>query len=302
MTQPARPFRVERPAPGQVRVEFPRRRSATAFFVLALGLGVACLFAVPLVEALRSRKPTSKYGYGLGTGMMMAAFGVILLAGRRQVLVTERAVVHRLLLAGFPVLTSEVARDDLDSIRAEDGDGDHYVRIYPRNGPRAHIEGFASKEERDWFLAQLRSALEGSERAFEAEAAPPEGKAAELRRRLLDGMVRYMKFGGAEDERDPGYDPNWDAGYAREHVDRCDRILDRYLDALRKVPADGPDPYIREAVRQVVLDLNELNRICGGGLIETDQREDLVAFILSAAREAGLAADGSDPTAEWREW
>lgn len=166
MMPSARPFRVVRAVPGEVRVEFPRRLTVGAFVVLALGVAVTCLLAIPMVKALRSGGATSKYGYGFGAGVAMTGLGFLLLAGRRQVLVTDRSIVHRMLIAGYPALTSEVAKADVASIRSEDDGGDHFIRIYPTTGPRIHIEGFASRDERDWFLAQLLLAIEDAGRAF----------------------------------------------------------------------------------------------------------------------------------------
>jgi hypothetical protein len=119
----------------------------------------------PLVQALRSKGATSKYGLGLGMGVMATAFGVALLGGRRTVAVTGRSLTHRLAIAGLPVMTSEIAKEDIDSVQAEE-EGGPCIRVYPRTGPRAHIEDFASKEERDWFLGALRKALEDPEGAF----------------------------------------------------------------------------------------------------------------------------------------
>ena len=39
-----------------------------------------------------------------------------------------------------------------------------------------------------------------------------------------------------------------------------------------------------------------------GGRIETDQREQLCALIITAANRAGLVSGVYDITEEWREW
>jgi hypothetical protein len=123
----------------------------------------------------------------------------------------------------------------------------------------------------------------------------------ELETRLIDGMIHYMRYGGAEDADDPSYDPEFDPGYTQEHVTRCAEIVDTYLSSLAEVPARSKNPGIIDAVKKAVLDLNALNDTCGGGLIETDQREQLCALIIAAAKRAGLETDG-DITEEWREW
>jgi hypothetical protein len=51
----------------------------------------------------------------------------------------------------------------------------------------------------------------------------------EVKRALIDGMIEYMKCRGAVDENDPEYDPEFDAGYMQEQVDRCSEIIDDFL-------------------------------------------------------------------------
>jgi hypothetical protein len=142
-----------------------------------------------------------------------------------------------------------------------------------------------------------------------------------LKQELIDTMTDYMKFGGAEDEDDPDFDPDFDAGYTQADIDRCAEILDTLLEALTTASeayasspahddedeADGEETELRDesimqAVKEAVLDLNALNEACEGGLIETDQREQLCDLIITAATQAGLDTDGQDITEEWREW
>jgi len=78
------------------------------------------------------------------------------------------------------------------------------------------------------------------------------------------------------------------------------RIVDAYLAKAAQEP-QLPQEQVLEAVKAIVLDLNRLNKECGGGLIETGQREDLCELILTAAAGAGLATD-EDITEKWREW
>ena len=124
-----------------------------------------------------------------------------------------------------------------------------------------------------------------------------------LKQRAMDEMVSYMKFGAAEDENDPEYDPDFDAGYTQKHVDECGEIIDDLFSALSALPDTNRSDEIRKAVKWAVVKLNKLNDKCDGSLIETDQREDLCALLLGAAKTAGLdSADGEDITEEWREW
>lgn len=124
----------------------------------------------------------------------------------------------------------------------------------------------------------------------------------ELKQKIIDGMVSYMKNGGADGENDPEYDIEFDAGYTQKHVDRCSVIIDEFLASLEKTPEAQKNKYIMAAVKKTVLRLNKLNKGCDGSLIETDQREDLCKLIISAASHAGLGSSEDDITEEWREW
>jgi hypothetical protein len=67
-------------------------------------------------------------------------------------------------------------------------------------------------------------------------------------------------------------------------------------------PTDARSPGgVRGAVQEAVLDINDLNAECRGGLIETDQRELLCRLILTAARRAGLDTR-ANITEAWRTW
>ncbi|HYH68885.1 MAG TPA: hypothetical protein VD866_29600 [Urbifossiella sp.] len=115
----------------------------------------------------------------------------------------------------------------------------------------------------------------------------PDESVPEVRRRLLDGMARYLR-------RVP------DCGYTQRHIDRCAAIVDAYLAAVAPAAALSPEG-VCGAVREAVMDLNDLNAECRGGLIETDQRELLCRLILTAARRAGLNTR-ADITEAWRTW
>jgi hypothetical protein len=127
-------------------------------------------------------------------------------------------------------------------------------------------------------------------------------KTLELKRNLINGMIDYMKYGAAVDENDPEYDPEFDAGYTQEHVDRCSEIIDDFLASLEKVPEAQKNKYIMTAVKKTILRLNKLNEKCDGCLIETDQREDLAELVNLATKHAGLESGAHDITYKWREW
>lgn len=119
----------------------------------------------------------------------------------------------------------------------------------------------------------------------------PNEEVTQIRQRLLDGMADYMKGDG---------DTSWDCGYSQADIDRCLVIVDVYLAKVASGLKVSQDE-IRNAVKKAVLDLNDLNGQAGGALIETDQREDLCALLLTVAQRAGLGTD-EDITEEWREW
>jgi hypothetical protein len=109
-----------------------------------------------------------------------------------------------------------------------------------------------------------------------------------IKSRLVDGMTEYMT------EAD-------DPGYTDADIKKCAGILSEFIDSLQKLGTSAAEPAILNCVKQTVLSLNTLNDSGGGGLIETDQREDLCEYILFAAKQSGLKQD-DDVTEEWREW
>jgi len=84
-------------------------------------------------------------------------------------------------------------------------------------------------------------------------------------------------------------------------VDKCDRALTEFLDKLSKKDGEDND-WIIETVKSTVLKLNKINNACDGGLIETDQREDICQLIQLATQQAGLKTNQPDITEEWRNW
>jgi hypothetical protein len=125
-------------------------------------------------------------------------------------------------------------------------------------------------------------------------------KLNKLKQTMLHGMTDYMKFGGAEDENDPEYDPDFDAGYSQKHIDQCSKIIEEFFSSLAAV-SEVDRKSIMKAIKSTVVKLNKLNEKCDGCLIETDQREYLCELINSAVKQAGLKSD-DDLTEEWREW
>lgn len=113
----------------------------------------------------------------------------------------------------------------------------------------------------------------------------------------LESMTEYLQC--HEDECD-----EYDAGYTSEDVEECGAILDEYIDTLIALGDEADNRSIRRCVQQVVENLNRLNERCDYQLIETEQREEMVPYIIQAAEQAGLSIgrDEYDITEQWREW
>lgn len=122
----------------------------------------------------------------------------------------------------------------------------------------------------------------------------------EQKQQVIEGMLGYMNYGAAENENDEDYDPDFDAGYTRKHIDKCDAILSEFLASV-EAHSGAEASVIMKDVKTVVLALNALNQKCDRPIIETDQREDICALIDDALKQAGLAPE-ADVTEEWREW
>ena len=106
-----------------------------------------------------------------------------------------------------------------------------------------------------------------------------------LRAATVDGMRSFMN------------DAN--VGYTEDHIQTCDRLLKELLTGLSQAKDAST---ALESVRKTVQSLNSLNATCEHDLIETDQREDICAFIIRAGALAGFNVADEDVTAEWREW
>ena len=94
------------------------------------------------------------------------------------------------------------------------------------------------------------------------------------------------------------YERNGYFGMSHARIRRSEILLE-FIDALSR--ADENKEIIMGQVKETVLALNVLNEKCEYELIETDQREDICKFIITAVNVAGLKTD-EDVTEEWREW
>lgn len=87
--------------------------------------------------------------------------------------------------------------------------------------------------------------------------------------------------------------------YTEADIECCAAILDEHLVAISS--ADNATS-AAHCVQTTVIKLNELNNLVGGDLIETDQREKICEFIISAGALLGFNGKDEDVTEEWREW
>lgn len=127
-------------------------------------------------------------------------------------------------------------------------------------------------------------------------------KLRDLKQALIENITDFMLYGGAVDEHDPEYDPDFDAGYSQEQIDRCSEILETFFSQLQGIAEPDKNTAILKAVKLAVLNLNEVNDLSDGCMIETEQREQLYEIITLAAEEAGLVSPETDITEAWREW
>ncbi|MFT4177438.1 MAG: hypothetical protein QM627_12395 [Luteolibacter sp.] len=147
----------------------------------------------------------------------------------------------------------------------------------------------------------LRGWLSSTVRQKNKKTSQQKAELLKLKELVINGMTSYMKFGAAESKDDPDYDHTFDAGYSQKHIDKCAKILDAYLDDMDRIAGTAQDERILASAKKAVLSLNALNEKCDGGLIETDQREQICELFIQAAKHAGLVHEG-DFTEEWREW
>jgi hypothetical protein len=89
------------------------------------------------------------------------------------------------------------------------------------------------------------------------------------------------------------------ATYDEADILECSRALGEHCAAMQQVETTEQ---ARALTRTTVLRLNELNERCGGGLIETDQREQICALISRTGARRGFNREDEDITGEWREW
>lgn len=104
-------------------------------------------------------------------------------------------------------------------------------------------------------------------------------------KKLEEGMIGYMK--------DAGYP------YTKRDVNDCINILVEYVNDMEQTKSKEEGMLL---VKKSVLALNELNSKCGGGLIETGERDQIGEIMIGASADMGYNTMDEDVTWEWREW
>lgn len=107
----------------------------------------------------------------------------------------------------------------------------------------------------------------------------------QIRKDLFENMLDYMN------------EPS--ASYNAQDVRSCEIILDDHLKAIVET---SDEPSYLEAVKDTVLQLNELNKKADHGLIETMEREMLADYIIKSGQQLGFNQGNADITEPWREW
>jgi hypothetical protein len=102
---------------------------------------------------------------------------------------------------------------------------------------------------------------------------------------LCESMLDYMNEAGAI--------------YNAQDVRNCEMILDEYIKAI--IAAEDELAYLG-AVKDTVLELNELNKKADHGLIETMEREMIADYIIKSGQQLGFNQGNEDITEPWREW
>ncbi|MEO0536566.1 MAG: hypothetical protein AAF215_22145 [Cyanobacteria bacterium P01_A01_bin.123] len=106
-----------------------------------------------------------------------------------------------------------------------------------------------------------------------------------LKSELLTNMHEYMLEVSAQ--------------YKSADIEHCKQILDEHL---RIISVANNEAQALNCVRSTVMQLNTLNKKCGGELIETGERELICEFIIRASVLCGFNDKGADITEVWREW
>jgi hypothetical protein len=93
-----------------------------------------------------------------------------------------------------------------------------------------------------------------------------------------------------------------DTLFSAEGIAAVDERLNRFeRDAAA---ASGDALRLSELLRELVLDLDRLGGEHGiyGTFLETDEREELVPYLIDVVEKEGLNTGGEDPTEAYRPW
>ncbi|WP_298141294.1 hypothetical protein [Flavobacterium sp.] len=71
---------------------------------------------------------------------------------------------------------------------------------------------------------------------------------------------------------------------------------------IKKISKSKSKKEGQNIVNETVIKLNELNKKCHGGLIETEQRENICTIISKMQFQKGYILENEDTTLSLREW
>ncbi len=85
-------------------------------------------------------------------------------------------------------------------------------------------------------------------------------------------------------------------------IDAVDRALADF--EVAAAAATGNPEVLAEVLRGIVVELDRLGGLDGvhGSFLETDEREELVPYLLDVIARHGLDTQGEDPTEPYRNW
>ena len=87
--------------------------------------------------------------------------------------------------------------------------------------------------------------------------------------------------------------------FTEKKIAATDDLLDEFMVDLEKLEGVADDSQILAVVKKLIKALNKQNRRAKH--IETLEREELVDYVLTAAKIVGFSRD-DDVTEEWRKW
>lgn len=122
-------------------------------------------------------------------------------------------------------------------------------------------------------------------------------------RKLYSADVNYIMADMEESlevgEEEEGKEDLSPAGYTVQDIQAFGSIINSFLKEIEQ--SKEYKKHIFCITKKTVLQLNQLNSSCGGELMETEQRENIVTLLLDVMESAGIEVT-DDITLEWRKW